>query len=217
MIESFEEIKSIGFDLDNTLYKNNLEIDRRISDEVARKVLELKPEIGSLEKSIEICNDLYGKYGSRTQSLKELGFENSGEIVTSCMEQVDFADLILPDSEVVQLMREIREKYDTFLITSTITRLAAPRLERIGINQDLFDILLFGDSAMPNKKIDGSIFSYFLGMSPYLPREHLYIGDNLKADIIPAKSLGMKTIAIGKVNQADYCIDKIYDIRNLLL
>ena len=67
-------------------------------------------------------------------------------------------------------------------------------------------------------KLDGSIFKYFLNKSPYPPEQHVYVGDSLNADIIPAKSLGMKTIAIGKdIFDADFSIKEIYNLESLLL
>ncbi len=218
MIQIFNEIKSVGFDLDNTLYENNSEIDNRIAIEIAKKIFEYKPEIKNLRNARELCDKLYLETGSRTQSLKELGIENAGEIAHECMERADFLDLIQHDEKLVKLVIEIHNKYSTFLITSSFSDLAIARLRKIGLDKKLFDYTLFGESAMPNKKIDGTIFSYFLKRSGYPPHEHVYIGDNLKGDILPAKSLGIKTIAIGKeIPEADYSVKKIYEIRNLLL
>jgi len=218
MFELFAQIKSVGFDLDNTLYQNNPEIDGRIIAEIAKKILEHNPKLNNLENAKNLCDKLYEETGSRTQSLKNLGLQNAGEIVRQCMAQANFVDLIKPDKEAVQLIEDIHEKYFIFLITSTVSDMAIPRLNKIGLNEKLFDHTLFGESALPNKKIDGSIFSYFLERSRYLSNEHIYIGDNLKGDILPPKFLGMKTIAIGKkIPEANYSVEKIYDIRSLLL
>ncbi len=218
MIELFAQIKSVGFDLDNTLYQNNPEIDERIVSEIAKKILEFKPELKNLKNARGLCDQLYKETGSRTQSLKNLGLQNAGEIVYQCMEQADFVDLIRPDKKVVQLIKDIRKKYSTFLITSTVSDMAISRLKKIGLEEKLFDQILFGETAMPNKKIDGTIFSYFLERSKYSPNEHVYIGDNLKGDILPPKSLGMKTIAVGKeIPEADFSLKEIYEIRDLLL
>ncbi len=218
MLSLFSEIKSVGFDLDNTLYPLNSEIDERISLEIAKEILMHKPELGSIENARKLCDRLHIETGSRTQSLKNLGFQNPGEIVYRCMERADFVDLLKPDKEVVQLITELHNKYYTFLITSTVSDMAIQRLRKIGLDEKLFDYALFGESALPNKKIDGSIFSYFLERSKYFPHEHVYIGDNLKGDILPPKSLGIKTIAVGKeIPEADYSVEKIYDIRELLL
>ena len=63
---------------------------------------------------------------------------------------------------------------------------------------------------MPYKKFDGSLFKVFLDQSPYENGEHIYVGDSLAADILPAKSLGMKTILIGKENsEADFSVNSI--------
>jgi len=218
MIELFAQIKSVGFDLDNTLYQNNLEIDNRIVTEIAKRILEYKPELHNIENARKLCDKLYEETGSRTQSLKNLGFKNPGDVVYECMEQADFIDLLKPDKDVVQLINDIHKKYSIFLLTSTVSDMALKRLRKIGLDEKLFDYALFGESAMPNKKIDGSIFSYFLSLSKYLPHEHVYVGDNLKGDILPAKSSGMKTIAVGKeIPEADYSVEKIYNIRDLLL
>lgn len=218
MIELFAQIKSVGFDLDNTLYQNNPEIDNRIVAEISKKILEYKPELNSIENARKLCDRLYKETGSRTQSLKNLGLQNAGEIVSQCIEQADFVDLIKPDKEVVQLIKDIHKEYSIFLITSAISDIAIKRLRKIGLEEKLFECTLFGESAMPNKKIDGSIFLYFLNTSKYLSYEHVYIGDNLRGDILPAKSLGMRTIAVGKnIPEADYSVEKIQDIRELLL
>ena len=136
MISLFVNIKSVGFDLDNTLYKNNPEIDDRIVIEIAKKILEYKPELGSIENARELCDRLYIETGSRTQSLRNLGFKNAGEVVYECMERADFVDLIKLDKEVVNLINEIRNKYSTFLITSTVSDMAIKRLRKIGLIKD---------------------------------------------------------------------------------
>ena len=217
MIPIFSSIKLVGFDLDNTLYENNSDIDDRIATEIARKILDFKPEIKNLGNARDLCDKLYLETGSRTQSLKEIGIENSGEIAHECMERADFLDLIKYDAKLIDLITKINNKYSTFLITSSSSNHAIARLKKLGLDEKLFDYRIFGESALPNKKIDGSIFAYFLKMSNHLPHEHLYIGDNLKGDILPAKSLGIKTIAIGNIPEADYSVEKIYDIRDLLL
>ena len=213
----FRDIKSVGFDLDNTLYEINPQIDDRIVTEIAKIILEHKPELSSINNAKTLCDKLYEKTGSRTESVKELGISNPGEVVFRCMERAEFLDLIMPDKKLVQLINEINRKYSTFLITSSVSSLAIPRLKKLGLDKNSFNNAIFGETAIPNKKTDGSIFSYFLRLSNYSPHEHVYIGDNLKGDILPAKSLGIKTIAIGNIPEADYSIDKIYDIRGLLL
>ncbi len=218
MLSIFSDIKLVGFDLDSTLYQNNPKIDERISLEIAKKVLEYKPELLNLGNAKRLCDNLYAEVGSRTQSLRNLSFPNAGEMINECISRADITDLIKPDDKIAKLLDKIHENYKTFLITSAITNQAIPRLKKLGIEEKVFDYAIFGDSALPNKKLDGSIFSYFLNMSGYSAQEHVYIGDNLKTDILPPRSLGMKTIAVGKnLKEADFSVERIYDIENLLL
>ena len=88
----------------------------------------------------------------------------------------------------------------------------------MGISLSLFDYTIFGDNPEGNIKIDGSIYKHFLDQSRYLPEQHVYIGDRFRADILPTKSLGMKTIAVGReINGADFSVNRIHDIERLLL
>ena len=218
MDEFFRNIKSVGFDLDNTLYPSNEEISNRIIGNFAKVVLENDPSLEDIEAAIEFFEERYTEIGSRMQILRELGFSNPRSVAEKCMETAKFLDLLKYDEEIVSILERIKSKYNTFLITGSNRDLSIPRLEKLRIPLSLFNYVVFGDNPERNKKIDGSIYRYFLEQSNYHASQHVYIGDNLRGDIIPPKSLGMKTIAIGKeMKDADFSVDKIYDIEKLLL
>jgi HAD superfamily hydrolase (TIGR01549 family) len=49
------------------------------------------------------------------------------------------------------------------------------------------------------------------------PEKSISIGDQVASDILPAKTLGMKTILVRSYSdEADYCIDSLEDLSNLL-
>ena len=214
----FENIKAIGFDLDNTLYKNNPEIDKRIINEIKKKILEIKPKLKTSKNVLEIFENLYLREGSKTNALKKMGYPNAEKIMYGCLLRADFTDLLERDEALLSLMKKIKNKYFTFLITAMPCNLAIPRLEKLGLNLSYFSCAIFGDTPNAGEKIDGSIYKFFLSASPYPPKEHIYIGDSLRADILPAKFAGMRTIAVGnKIPEADFSIPRIYDLENLLL
>jgi len=209
---------SVGFDLDHTLYPKNSKIDNIVRKSIAKKILERKPELGSIKEAIFFYKEEYGRVGSGTHVLRNLGCIDAQEIMKNSLENPDILKSIKKDSKLASLLKDIKNKYKTFLITASPQNLAIQKLRKIGINLELFDTFIFGDTLNAGKKIDGSIFKYFLNESPYLPEQHVYIGDSFNADIIPAKSLGMKTIVIGKkIPEADFFIEKIYDLESLLL
>ncbi|MEK6854753.1 MAG: HAD family hydrolase [Nanoarchaeota archaeon] len=216
MDKFFSSIKIIGFDLDNTLYPISEEIDYRIKAEIAKRILEKKPELNSLEKAIEFSEKRYSELGSRSQVLREIGLSNPEQIVDECLATADIIDLLKYDKEVASLIKDLSKMFQIFLVTGSPKNLAIAKLKKIGIPAGLFKIKIYGDNPSL-KKIDGSVFNYLLKKSKYAPEQHVYIGDNLLADILPTKALGIKTIAVGrKFKEADYCVDSIKEIRSLL-
>ena len=214
----FNNVESVGFDLDNTLYPINEKIEDRIKTRFAEVSLEKVPGLKSVEASREFFERKYKEIGSRTQVLKELGFSNPETLAEECMATAEFLDLLKYDAKVISLLEKIKNRYKTFLITGLPRYLSTPKLEKLGISLSLFDHVVFGDNPEGNKKIDGSIYRHFLSESRYRANQHVYIGDNLRGDIIPPKFLGMKTIAVGReIKEADFSVNKIHDIERLLL
>lgn len=214
----FERIKYVGFDLDNTLYPLNEKIEDRIKKRFAEVTLEKIPGLKNVETARKFFEKRYEETGSRTQVLKKLGFLNPETLAEECMTTTEFLDLLKYDAEVVSLLENIKTRYNTFLITGSPKKLSISKLEKLGFSLSLFDYVFFGDNSEGNKKIDGSIYKSLLNKSKYPANQHVYIGDNVKGDIIPAKALGIKTIAIGKeIKEADFSVDKIQSIEKLLL
>ena len=218
MYKQFENIKSIGFDLDDTLYPSSKKIDERIVKVIAEKILYKKPELNSINNAMNFYQKRRMEIGSGKQVLMEIGYEEAAEIMNECMIKADFTDLLKKNFSVIRLLRMLTRKYSTFLITGASKKLALLRLEKLGIESSFFNYLIFSDSLNGNKKIDGSVFKYYLTISPYNAEEHVYIGDNITSDILPAKSVGMKTILVGDNSHlADYCVKNFTNIKKLLL
>jgi FMN phosphatase YigB (HAD superfamily) len=217
----FQNIKSVGFDIDNTLYPPSPEIDLRIKKEVAKRILEKKPDLQTLDNALKFSEERYSELGSRAQVMRSINIPEPGKVMDDCLTKADILDLLSPNEEIISLVKEISKKYQTFLITGNPTLLALPKLERIGIPQSLFHHALYSDSENITKT-SGLIYKQFLSQSSFPPEQHVYIGDNLKADILPTKALGMKSILVTwsndrKEQEADASVEKIQDIKSLLL
>ena len=94
MISFFKNIKSVGFDLDNTLYKNNKKINNIIRNEIAKKILEYNPSLGNIKKIRKIYDKKYKKIGSWTKLLNNLGLPNPKKIMYECLSNVDITPLL---------------------------------------------------------------------------------------------------------------------------
>ncbi|MBT4376321.1 HAD family hydrolase [archaeon] len=218
MIELFGKILSVGFDIDQTMYPVNKNIDERIQKEIAKKILEKKSDFKNLEEAWKFSEKRYVETGSRSLVLGEVGYSNPGGVLHDCLSDAKVIDLIKKDDLLQNILEKISNKYDLFLITNNPEQMAIQKLNSLGVNPSLFKLKCYGDSMPGIKKVDGSLFKYFLNHSKYKPSQHLYVGDSRRADILPAKNLEMKTIAVGKnIVEADLSIEKIHEIEKILL
>src|SRR3990170_2312167 len=99
----FSSIKAVGFDLDNTLYPKDPNIDSRVKREVSKKILEKKPELICIEEAEEYCEKRYKKLKSRVKVLEEVGFINPKKVMYKCMLNADIPSLLKPNPELVSI------------------------------------------------------------------------------------------------------------------
>ena len=100
------------------------------------------------------------------------------------------------------------------MLTSGRKDLALKKLEKIGINPNIFRYFL---SAENGSKTDGTKFiEWIKRRGNYDPRNFLYVGDNKSQDVDPPKELGIVTCFVGRYNQADFEIKDIMGLEKLL-
>src|SRR3989338_1113389 len=211
-------IKYVGFDLDNTLYPKNHNLDHLIRNEIVSYLLKNNHQLKNMEIARKFYDKEYQKIGSWTKILKDGGFSNPKNLMYKFMSNKVILKYIKRDEKIAKILEKLVKKYKLFLITSSPRKIGIKKLENIGINIKHFCYIRFGDDSKATSKIDGKVFKNFLKWSKHSSKNHVYIGDQLRGDILPAKSLGMKTISVGtRIPEADYSVEKIYEIEDLLL
>jgi FMN phosphatase YigB (HAD superfamily) len=217
MLNQFKNSKSIGFDLDGTLYPSTPEVEDRVRNKIALKLLEKRPDLKDLDNARKFFEERYLIICSGKGVLKEVGYENSSKIMEECLINADVLDLIVPNPNLADIMKRLSEVYETYLLTSSPENSALSKLEKIGISFDSFRFMVFNDTPSSGSKSNGEAFDYAIKKSIYSPSQHIYVGDRLKQDINPAKLKGMKTIAVWSyIPESDYSINKIEEIERLL-
>ncbi len=121
---------------------------------------------------------------------------------------VDYLEL---DSELPQLLNNFEGK------AAILT--AAPKVWTVKVLEYLNIAGVFGGNVFTGepdlRKPDPAIFRHVIGKLNALPAEVFSIGDQEETDILPAKSIGMKTVHIGNgITVADY---QASDIKGALL
>ena len=190
-------IKAIVFDLDNTL------IDfmkmKRLSCEAAMDAMISTGLKIKKEKGLKIMFQLYSQYGYEYQKIfqvfmkKVLGRIDYGIMASGIVAYRRVKEgLLYPYPNVVPTLNKLKKKYKLAILSDAPRMQAWIRLAAMRI-QDKFDfVITFDDtkSKKPNKKP----FLYLLKKLKLKPEECLMIGDSLKRDIAPAKSLGFKNV-----------------------
>lgn len=218
MHKILSSIKAVGFDLDRTLYFETSDMQRRIADEIIRKVLEVKPELAGIRNIGEILKEKCRASRSWIRVMQSIGVEDPAEIMMRCSASANIVEFIKEDRRLVHIMESLGRKYFLFLITGSSKELGIAKLKKIGISPSVFGFALFGDDDDFVSKMLPDNFVYLFSRSSYVPQECVYIGDNLNTDIIVPKLLGIKTVFVGAcVPEADLWVEVIYDIENLLL
>ena len=126
--------------------------------------------------------------------------------------------------EAPAVIKTLSQKYELGIIANQLDGLA-DRLKEFGLLQYFNYIISSWDLQI--MKPDIRIFEYALGKTNCTPQEACMIGDRLDNDILPAKSLGMKTVWIkqgfgalqkplSKSEEPDYTINNLTELLKIL-
>lgn len=217
-----ENIKVIGFDLDNTLYPVTPEMQLRIREKIYEKLasgldISLKQAEQLFEENYN-GNFPWNHSGSRT--IKELGKKykkelNGKKLVQQSNAEADILDFIQPNPGLQKILSRLYTKFQLDVISSSKYDPALAKLKKIGIDRDLFRFFLAGETF--GSKTDGTLYELWLNKRETPPSQILYVGDNTRQDIDSPKNLGIKTCIVGKqYENADFYIPTIKDLENLL-
>jgi len=212
---SLENIKIIGFDLDGTLYPSTEEIQKKIRTQVYKKI---SSEFNiSYEQARNSFETNYEKLSSGSRTIEAIAKQLNkppvkNDLVQEAIEEADILDLIKKDSELIEMLLRLKNKKPLDLLTGSKYSLAFKKLERIGINSDLFENIFTRKDCL---KSSGKMYEKWIIGRNVNPENLLYIGDNKKQDIDIPKELGIKTCFLGEYENADFEIKNILDLESL--
>lgn len=202
----------IGFDLDNTLYKPNKEINEKIKRYVCKLASEkLSEDYSEIRR---LFNKNYAKNHSGSKSLEILGINNPKELMQSALENID-TSFLKKDDRLKNLIEDIYEKYELFMVTSNKLDTAIRKLDALGIYSGVFNPLISCESKLNRE--DSSVFEYIKKEFKVDYGDILFIGDREQTDIIPANSIGVVTAIVNsKSSIANFKLKEIYDLEFIL-
>ncbi|MEN0644812.1 HAD-IA family hydrolase [Alkalicoccobacillus gibsonii] len=97
---------------------------------------------------------------------------------------------------LTRMLNELKQKHFKIgVITNGRDFYQRSKIDSLGITSYTDVIVTSGELGI--KKPDPAIFLYGLGKLEVQPEQAIFVGDDLTKDIVPAKSLGMRTILMG--------------------
>lgn len=218
MHRALANIKSVGFDLDGTLYYQTPAMQEAVSNKAIEAALAIVPSLKDRTDSEKFLRERKKATGSWSKVFHELGVKNPTEILSRAIATADIASLIKKDDRLSQIIRSLSQKYHLFIISGSLRNVAHKKLAKIGIDPAVFSYSFFNDDPHFTSRTEPENFKHFLAQSKFSPEEHVFVGDNPLTDIAIPKSLGVKTIVVGQnLKEADFSVSDIYGIVELLL
>ncbi len=202
-------IKHIWFDFSETIAFLKRKEHNRLRYESYAEVLNKKVN----EKIINEYEKLYRKYDHSNAAIfcsLDLPPSYWSEKVNS----VDPNKLYkLADPSIPKVLKQIKQKVPISLFSNIQTEKILPRLK---INPEIFTHIINAKVLKhPKPALEG--FYKMIELSNLPASEILYIGDDVKKDVLPAKEVGIKAGIIWKSSKwADYSFEKFEDILKII-
>lgn len=199
-------IRVIGFDLDNTLYNQELfefEVFEDIASEISKNfhidkeeyLQELKQLYNTGEKEFvfdKAITKIYGKLPINWDSFVK-------EYVLSIYRNF-IPKNISPYDGTINILKKLKEEnYKLVLITNGNSKVQNNKINRLDIRK-YFDLILISDDYMPRRrKPDTHMFEEALNFFNIHSSQMVYIGDDLERDKA-SENIGVKFFNINEIN-----------------
>ncbi|MBI2009189.1 HAD family hydrolase [Candidatus Saccharibacteria bacterium] len=207
-------IEHIWFDFGGTLYKETSKFNS-IHDKHRYAIyagLTNQPDLRIAKRNYD---KLYKKYGSNSATFRSLGVPS--DYWMKEFEKLDLADLLKPNSEIINTLRVIKERVPISLFTNIRPAKIEDMLGKLEIPVDYFTHMLSGDDVKERKPhLEG--FHKMVSLSELPADKIMYVGDRIDVDIKPAKQVGMVTCLVWSTSSvADYSAPSFGDLWEIVL
>jgi len=206
-------VKHLLWDVDGTLYKSKPDLLNAIQHEIYTRVAAGLSIPYQEAKSRFLA--VYARLGGATATAVELGLDR--RLIQEAVDSVDKTEYLRPDPKLRNMFEVALRTFSHIIVTNTSGRGTTHTLEVLGLRPQIFQGIVTADDVLRSKP-DVEPYLKALEMTGSPAHQHVSIGDREKVDILPAKSLGMKTIFVwGTSNEADASVPTVYDVPTVLV
>lgn len=205
----FTKIKVFVWDLDGTLYKDIDNIGQKIKEKAIGKIARVK-KITYTQAEV-LHRRLYRKMASNTLVMLACGVDRdyilSGEYYWSTQLKVLQKDPRLP------VLFDRLSAYRHLLNTNTASPFTMIKLEKLGLASNVFEKIWSNPDMLGKLKPEPEPFQAVLDYTGLPASQHLFVGDRVETDLVPAKKLGMRTCLVwGKSDKVDLSCQSVYEL-----
>ena len=208
-----KRIKSIGFDVDGTLYR----VPEPMSIDVSKEVIAIAAK--ELGRSDDDFAEEYvarrEEYRSNTMTLNSFGLDGE-RIFQAVFDRTPLERYVKKDERLIAMLVALKKKYRLFIISNGSGVQIGRKLVALGVNAKWFDPIV---SCYEKGwvKPEPAPFLTAIESLNLKPEEIVYVGDRTDVDMDAAKAVGMKTIFVGgSYFGADASCETVYDVEQLL-
>ncbi|MDO9231012.1 MAG: HAD family hydrolase [bacterium] len=212
--------KIIIFDLDGTLYNfkgGSLKSSGLYDVIIENTAIYISSKLKKTKlEAREILNFVLEKYGDSISIGLEKEFRINRYEYFNFVWDIDVKKYVKIDSAIRPLILELQKNFNLVLLSDAPMIWIDSVLDYLEIKK-LFKGNIFSGEGDTRKEF-GNAFEKICKTMNIETGDCFIVGDQEETDIIPAKKMGMKTIFIGKnkSNVADYIIDNILKLKNVL-
>ena len=210
-------MKYLIWDFDGTLYRHNPGLSVHIRDAEYQTILKHHPK-WTKEKAIASFEKIYKVVTpSATEAIAMICNIPTPEAAVEMESYYDRKPFLARDPQLVSLFAKLSD-YAHYILANGARGPIAETLGVLGLPKSLFEEIVTSEVVGVNKPhTDGF---YYIMKQTKLPAEvHMMIGDREAVDLVPAKSIGMKTCLVwshAKSLIADVVLPTVYDVVNIL-
>jgi HAD superfamily hydrolase (TIGR01549 family) len=207
--------KHVWFDVERTITVPNAAFERAHDHLLYQTFSEVRREPDSKQLRAQY-QEMYERLGTVSAVFRSLG-KPAGfwHDVVSRLDRANLYDL-RRQRVVKKVVGQIRQMVPVSLFTNLKIVSLKETLSIINLPEKWFTHLLTGDDVR-ERKPDLEGFYKIIKLSRLKPAEILYVGDRERADIIPAKKVGLKTCLVYRQSKvADYSAVKFEDLLKVI-
>lgn len=215
MDSRFTNIKVLIWDFDGTFYSPHPDLFKAVRQAEYRTIVRhtgwpMEKVIAEFEKLHKVV------LPSATETVAVLAHIKVSDAAVEMEEYFDRRDFLKRDEKLIKMFTKLTS-YRHMILANGVIKKHHETLKLLGISENIFELFVTSETVGATKP-DPAGFNYILKYTGLPPAEHFMIGDRELVDLLPAKTLGMKTCLVwsdkpGKY--ADVTLPDVYKVADL--